>query len=252
MKEVKLTIPNKWEDITISVYQKYIKVQGSKIDERKKIINSIALLCNTTETIVKQMNFKDLKDIVKIIKELVDTEPNKMMFKKRFKFDNEDYGFIPNLSKLTTGEYIDLENYCKEPIENLHVIMSILYRKITFKRGERYAIEDYDPDQFKEELFKSCPMDIALSSLGFFFDFRRKISKDFSQLFEKTEQENTDKKGSVNMESKWGWYNILYGLSNSILDIEKIVKKPILEVLTYLAFTQDHNNTNNNNYDKLQ
>jgi len=53
------------------------------------------------------------------------------------------------------------------------------------------------------------------------------------------------------MESKWGWYNILYGLSNSILDIEKIVKKPILEVLTYLAFTQDHNNTKNNNYDKF-
>tara|TARA_B100001094_G_scaffold7119_1_gene6380 strand:- start:22620 stop:23210 length:591 start_codon:yes stop_codon:yes gene_type:complete len=177
MKEVKLTIPNKWEDITISVYQKYIKVQGSKIDERKKIINSIALLCNTTETIVKQMNFKDLKDIVKIIKELVDTEPNKMMFKKRFKFDNEDYGFIPNLSKLTTGEYIDLENYCKEPIENLHVIMSILYRKITFKRGERYAIEDYDPDQFKEELFKSCPMDIALSSLGFFLTLGEKLVK---------------------------------------------------------------------------
>ncbi len=46
--------------------------------------------------------------------------------------------------------------------------MSILYRKITFKRNERYAIEEYNPDEFKEELFKDCPMDIALSSLGFF------------------------------------------------------------------------------------
>ena len=46
--------------------------------------------------------------------------------------------------------------------------MSILYRKITFKRNERYAIEPYNPDQFKEELFKDCKMDIALNSLGFF------------------------------------------------------------------------------------
>tara|TARA_R100000781_G_scaffold112478_1_gene79736 strand:+ start:1206 stop:1367 length:162 start_codon:yes stop_codon:yes gene_type:complete len=50
------------------------------------------------------------------------------------------------------------------------------------------------------------------------------------------------------MESKWGWYNILYGLSNSILEIEKIVKLPIREVLTYLAFSQDYNNTKSNNY----
>ena len=48
--------------------------------------------------------------------------------------------------------------------------MSILYRKITFKRGERYAIEEYNPEEFKEELFKDCPMDIALSSLGFFLN----------------------------------------------------------------------------------
>lgn len=177
MKEVKLKIPNKWEDITITVYQKYIKLQESKIDNKKKIIKSISLLCNTTEEIVKKMNFKDLKDIMQIVSELVDTEPNKLKFKKRFKFDGEEYGFIPNLSKLTAGEYIDLEIYTKKPIENLNVIMSVLYRKITFKRGERYAIENYDPDQFKEELFKTCPMDIALSSLGFFLTLGEKLAK---------------------------------------------------------------------------
>ena len=46
--------------------------------------------------------------------------------------------------------------------------MSILYRPVTHKVNERYTIENYNPDEFKEELFKDCPMDIALSSLGFF------------------------------------------------------------------------------------
>jgi hypothetical protein len=50
------------------------------------------------------------------------------------------------------------------------------------------------------------------------------------------------------MQSKWGWYNILYSLSNSILDIEKITRLPILEVLTYLSYTQDYNAKQNNKY----
>ena len=53
------------------------------------------------------------------------------------------------------------------------------------------------------------------------------------------------------MQSKWGWYNILYSMASSILDIDKITKIPILEVLTYLSFTQDYNNKQRNNYDNI-
>jgi len=53
------------------------------------------------------------------------------------------------------------------------------------------------------------------------------------------------------MHSKWGWYNIIYSLSNNILDIGKITKLPILEVLTYLAYTQDYNAKQKNNYGNI-
>ena len=177
MKEVKLTIPDNWSDITIETYQKYVKIQEGKGSEKNKVVNSLALLCNTTPFVVKKMDYKDLLEIMSIIKTMIDTEPKDEEFRKTFVFKKEEYGFVPNLSKLSTGEYIDLETYCKEPIENLHIIMSILYRKITFKRNERYAIENYDPDEFKEELFKDCPMDIALSSLGFFLTLGSVLAK---------------------------------------------------------------------------
>ena len=167
MKEIKLTIPDNWSDITIETYQKYVKIQEGKGSEKNKVVKSLALLCNTTPFVVKKMDYKDLLEIMSIIKTMIDTEPKEEEFRKKYVFKKEEYGFVPNLSKLSTGEYIDLETYCKQPIENLHIIMSILYRKITFKRNERFAIENYDPDEFKEELFKDCPMDIALSSLGF-------------------------------------------------------------------------------------
>ena len=176
MKDIKLIIPDQWSDITIGTYQEYLKIQEGKGSEKNKIIKSIALLCNTTPQIVRKMNYADLVDIIKIIKLLIDTEPDKEKFKKKFMFKDEEYGFVPNLSKITTGEYIDLETYCKKPIKNLHNIMSILYRRINFKRGDRYAIEDYNPDEFKEELFKDCPMDVALNSLGFFLTLGKELA----------------------------------------------------------------------------
>jgi len=182
MKEIKLTIPDNWKDITIGTYQKYVKIQEGKGTDKTKVVKSLALLCNTSPFIVKKMAYTDLLEIMEIIKKMIDTEPDKEQFRKVFKFKDEEYGFCPNLSKLTTGEYIDLEAYCKEPIENLHIIMSILYRRVTNKVNERYAVESYDPEEFKEELFKDCPMNIALSSLGFFLTLGERLAK-ISQRF---------------------------------------------------------------------
>ena len=177
MKQVKLSIPTEWSDITIGTYQKYVDIQLGKGSEKKKIVDSLALLCGTTTAIVKKMNYKDLIEIMDILKKMIDTEPDKQQFRKTFVFKKEEYGFCPNLSAITTGEYIDLEAYCKEPIKNLHIIMSILYRQVTNKLNERYAIEPYNPEEFKEEVFKDCPMSIALSSLGFFLSLGERLAK---------------------------------------------------------------------------
>ena len=187
MKEVKLTIPNEWSDITIGIYQEYVKIQQGKSNEKNKVIRSLALLCNTSPFVVKKMAYTDLLDIMNIIKGMIDTEPKEEDFVKVFTFSDIEFGFVPNLNKLTTGEYIDLESYCKNPIENLHIIMSILYRKVTNKVNDRYAIEPYNPDEFKEELFKDCPMNIALSSLGFFLTLGERLAKTSLRYLEKQE-----------------------------------------------------------------
>ena len=187
MKEVKLRIPNEWSDITIGIYQEYVKIQEGKASEKNKVIRSLALLCNTSTFVVKKMAYTDLLDIMNIIKGMIDTEPQEDDFVKVFTFSDIEFGFVPNLNKLTTGEYIDLESYCKNPIENLHIIMSILYRKVTNKVNDRYAIEPYNPDEFKEELFKDCPMNIALSSLGFFLTLGERLAMTSLRYLEKQE-----------------------------------------------------------------
>ena len=75
MKEVKLRIPNELSDITIVIYQEYVKIQESKASEKNKVIRSLALLCNTSPFVVKKMAYTDLLDIMNIIKGIIDTEP---------------------------------------------------------------------------------------------------------------------------------------------------------------------------------
>jgi len=81
----------------------------------------------------------------------------------------------------------------------------------------------------------------------FFFDFRVELGERFASLFGGTGEEAE----GVSMNSKWGWYNTLFALSNNILDIDKITKLPIMEVLTYLAYRQDYGNKQRNNYDNF-
>ena len=82
MKELKLTIPDNWSDITIETYQKYVKIQEGKGSEKNKVVKSLALLCNTTPFVVKKMDYKDLLEIMSIIKTMIDTEPKDEEFRK--------------------------------------------------------------------------------------------------------------------------------------------------------------------------
>ena len=89
MKQVKLSIPTEWSDITIGTYQKYVDIQLGKGSEKKKIVDSLALLCGTTTAIVKKMNYKDLIEIMDILKKMIDAEPDKQKFRKTFVFKDE-------------------------------------------------------------------------------------------------------------------------------------------------------------------
>lgn len=73
------------------------------------------------------------------------------------------YGFIPNWDEFTAGEWIDIENLCEDFWSNATKIMSILYRPITKRWGERYEIEpytakeDHEPfERLSAEYFSGC------------------------------------------------------------------------------------------------
>ena len=88
---------------------------------------------------------------------------------------------------MTTGEFVDLESYCEESTENLHKILSVLYRKQTdnVDYWGRYQVEDYNPSPEKHKLMLDLPMNYALGVLNFFFHLGDKLLTDSNSYLEK-------------------------------------------------------------------
>jgi hypothetical protein len=78
----------------------------------------------------------------------------------------QDYGFIPDLDRMTAGEWVDMETYGFDP-ENLHKLMSILYRPVIETKGEKYLIASYTGNEDSEAM-KDTPANIIIGVLLFF------------------------------------------------------------------------------------
>jgi hypothetical protein len=111
------------------------------------------------------MLYKDsLVFISKIIEEI--NQPN-YIFNKTFKHKDIEFGFIPNLDEITVGEYLDIDLYQKSE-NNIHRLMSILYRPITNKKGPNYQIEVYSGTE-KCETMLDVPVSYYLGAMVFFW-----------------------------------------------------------------------------------
>jgi hypothetical protein len=79
------------------------------------------------------------------------------------------YGFIPDINKISFGEWLDLDTNCKDFPKNLPKLLSILYRPILSEIGTKYKIEQYTADHLSNAKdFESMPLSIANGALLFF------------------------------------------------------------------------------------
>lgn len=79
-----------------------------------------------------------------------------------------EYGFEPNLSKMSYGAYVDISQWDNITLDkNWAKIMSILYRRVTKKVGPLYEVEAYK-GEIDENLFLGVSMDVHWGALFFF------------------------------------------------------------------------------------
>ena len=162
-------IPKDRDGITIGMYQQIEEVKRKKLNEDDFNLEILSVICGLEKEMVDRMEVKSLKKIFKTLSFLNKKMPDEKELIKKVEWNGKKYGFIPNLSEITMGEYIDIEENCKTAEKNLHKIMSILYRPIVKETKTRYSIENYNPDDERNQEFLDFPILPSVSALSFFF-----------------------------------------------------------------------------------
>ena len=176
-----INVPTELNEITLKQYQKFLKVQDSKQNNTFLQTKMIEIFCNVKMQDALNIKLSDADRIASLISKMFEQKPDLV---KSFWLNNVEYGFVPDLDEITLGEYIDLDTYMSE-WENIQIAMNVLYRPIKQKLGQKYLIEEYDPDT-KDKLI-NMPMDAVFGSIIFFYRLGIELSQTMMNYLENEE-----------------------------------------------------------------
>lgn len=168
-----IEVPKELSAISLREYQKYLKVMDDNKDaEDTEFINLkvLEIFCGIN---LKEAYNLPLAEFSFIINHIVTLFKEETPLQRDFTLtdpngDTITFGFIPKLDDITLGEFVDLDNYIGD-WQQIHKAMSVLYRPVTFRKGELYLIEDYEGADKYSEIMKDAPVNVALGSVVFFY-----------------------------------------------------------------------------------
>lgn len=163
--KVDINVPDSLNEITLYQYQKFERLIQN--NEASHFVNqkTIEIFCGIELKDVARIRIADIDSLLVHLNTLLQAKPK---LTRTFKLGVYEFGFIPKLEDITSGEFIDLENYLSDT-ETLHKAMAVLFRPIKSKVKDLYIIEEYEAADKYAEVLKYMPLDIALGSMLFFW-----------------------------------------------------------------------------------
>jgi len=155
--------------LTIGQYQNLKRNMDSYKDD------PTALLSLYTNIPVRQLKNLPLEQ-VKFVQEYITTQFTDKSISDElhnvFTHNGVEYGLENNWQKLAWGAWVDLEVFSSDDIEeNIHLLMSVLYRPIKERKKNKYVLEPYDADTIEERAneFLTLPVNYWFGVSVFFF-----------------------------------------------------------------------------------
>ena len=173
-----MRLPQNLNEITID---KYIKAINIIENEDVELVVMLRLLNLFSGKSLEQLVEYPLAELDKNYQQIAKVLNEKSKFQKTFFLDGKEYGFIPNLEQMKSGEYIDLTNNLGKDIL---ASMAVMYRPITRKFKDVYDIEKYKGTDDKE-IFKNAPISVYLGAQVFFWNLTNDLLKLIPQYLEK-------------------------------------------------------------------
>ena len=166
-------VVDSWSEVKLEDWVKVIAAE-EKIPSEAALEN-IKALSDIPEKLIKELSIESIAVILSHLSNVKDDADNSL--KKIIKIDGVEYGFHPELSDLTLGEYADLETFLKNGINNhLPEVMAVLYRPIVEKKNDVYTIEAYDGKiSIRAEIMKKMNAEQVQGAMVFFWTFVKKF-----------------------------------------------------------------------------
>jgi len=162
-----ISVPTTWADVKL---KQYLALQSDlenyKDDEEAQVALMLNHLCGLDPVYLKGLSTESYNTLRSKLTSFI--SPDGIELQRIVNIGGVEYGFEPNLSQIAYGAYADITRYDTITIDkNWPKIMSILYRPITVKKGDRYQIEAYTGD-IDETLWLEVGMDIHWGAMFFF------------------------------------------------------------------------------------
>lgn len=232
-----LEVPSNIEDVRLEQYQKWLNISkdlDKENDESNEFmqIKLIEIFCDASYDQIRRLPAAVYEFAVEqILKVLNESTP----LVKNFSMVGNDeveieFGMIPNLDAMTSGEYIDLDSLITD-WGNMHKAMAVLYRPVLKKKKELYDIEEYSTYEKYEEVMKHAPLNVALGALLFFYRLGIKLSRHIlnSSVEELTQEERTQVEKNLLAKSGVGINQYMQSLEEIYLNL---MRSPVEESMS--------------------
>jgi hypothetical protein len=189
-----------WKDISLRKALRLMSLNETAYDQLDLIIKQMAILLDKTETQIELMEPKELfefGDKFKFLGQLPKPKETKVI-----KVNGREYG-LTELTRIKLAQMIDIEEYYNLGLEkSIAQILSVLYLPIK-KRiplTNRYTLEDYEPDNEREEDMLDVDMETMWGTILFFYRGVTEYSNAMKVYLEQKEMEERTRLEALMLE----------------------------------------------------
>jgi hypothetical protein len=192
-----IQVPENLNEITLAQYMKFDSANKEDSENEFLIHRIINIFCGVR---MKDCLKMPLQDAEEIAEEIAGVLSQTSKLQTTFEHNGVRYGMIPDLTKISLGEYVDLEEYLKDT-QTLHKAMAVLYRPIVKEHKNIYDIGAYTSTRETAEEMKSIPCNIATAATLFFWNLSNELVRDSQAYLKRSLQENKENKTSQERDS---------------------------------------------------
>lgn len=248
-----VTIPEKWDEVTLKQYQELQRLVEANADKEEKGIDKYEILSIFIGKTVKEIKEMPMTFVDKLMSRLTFmNEPPKFEPKNELKINQKRYK-INYENEMSVGEYEAVMTIINADRFNLAALLAVLCREV--------VSETYDPmtkktyvltEQFSSffsnvkfdervKLFENMKLVEALPLITFFFNARSNIETIFSKLFEGGDASGRQICSAYREFGKqWQFTKMVFQAADNVpSEVMEIRKWYLFDFLTFMTYLID-------------